>query len=370
MILPLFVTAIISKYAGLWELMGLLLSFAIFSVSEAKKLGNSEFLPVLVSIPLTASTLYVPREVVFTGMFLTSTSKREGKPLYRILVYTLLSSLFVYYYTSKVTPSWIFANLTASTSLVLIEEVNDNNLAKLIASPTVFLIFHIYRIELGYFDVLMAFSVALFLSYVAIKTKVADITGLLAAIISGVISAMSSLTMFLQLFLFFSVGSAATKYKYELKKKKGVAEPAGGVRGYENVFANTLPALFFALNYKYFGDPAYAVAFSASIASALGDTLASEIGQTSDSAYLITNLRKVRVGENGAVSPLGEFAALLGCLLIAIVSRNPIVLLAGFVGVHVDSLLGATLERKGVLNNSAVNFLSTLAAGYLALLIA
>jgi uncharacterized membrane protein len=38
-------------------------------------------------------------------------------------------------------------------------------------------------------------------------------------------------------------------------------------------------------------------------------------------------------------------------------------------GLFVDSLLGATIERRGWLNNDAVNFLSTLAAALMAILL-
>jgi uncharacterized membrane protein len=39
---------------------------------------------------------------------------------------------------------------------------------------------------------------------------------------------------------------------------------------------------------------------------------------------------------------------------------------AGVVGAMADSLLGATLERRGLLDNEAVNFLATLTAAWLA----
>ena len=39
-----------------------------------------------------------------------------------------------------------------------------------------------------------------------------------------------------------------------------------------------------------------------------------------------------------------------------------IIILAGFFGTVVDSLLGAVFERRGLLNNDLVNLLSTAAA--------
>jgi uncharacterized membrane protein len=39
---------------------------------------------------------------------------------------------------------------------------------------------------------------------------------------------------------------------------------------------------------------------------------------------------------------------------------------AGFVGMLIDSVLGATLQRRGTMNNETVNFVSTLAAAALA----
>uniref|UniRef100_A0A7C4S6A4 DUF92 domain-containing protein n=1 Tax=Geoglobus ahangari TaxID=113653 RepID=A0A7C4S6A4_9EURY len=157
-----------------------------------------------------------------------------------------------------------------------------------------------------------------------------------------------------------------------------MAEPAGGARGYSNVFANSLAALFFALNYGYFHIDAFKVGFIASLATALGDTLASEIGKTSKRVYLITNFKPVRPGESGGVSLIGEISAFVGSFIIsfyAFVSGMidvwgfVIALLSGFIGVHIDSILGATLEKKGYLNNSGVNFTATFSSAVLATII-
>jgi uncharacterized protein (TIGR00297 family) len=130
-----------------------------------------------------------------------------------------------------------------------------------------------------------------------------------------------------------------------------------------------MPALFFALNYSVLGSDLFLVAFVASVATALGDTLASEIGKTAGRVYLITNFEIVKPGESGGVSFLGEIFAFVGSAVISLLAFGlsiipleylPVAVIAGFIGVHIDSVLGATLERKGHLTNSGVNFLATL----------
>ncbi|MEM3505278.1 MAG: TIGR00297 family protein, partial [Archaeoglobaceae archaeon] len=176
------------------------------------------------------------------------------------------------------------------------------------------------------------------------------------------------------LLVFYLLGSIVTKYRYSVKLSLGIAEPSGGARGFSNVFGNSLAPLFFAMNFGVTRDPLFALAFVATVGTALGDTMASEIGKTAKNVYLITNFKKVAPGTSGGISVIGEISALLGCLIIFVVSLAlgiselshaiPIVL-ASFIGIHVDSFLGATLEEKGYLNNSAVNFLGTLSAGAL-----
>jgi len=63
----------------------------------------------------------------------------------------------------------------------------------------------------------------------------------------------------------------------------------------------------------------------------------------------------------GVVALVGS-AALRGDLVIFYVSW-----VAGIFGLLFDSVLGATLERRGWLNNDSVNFLSTLSAAAFAL---
>jgi len=110
----------------------------------------------------------------------------------------------------------------------------------------------------------------------------------------------------------------------------------------------------------------------AALAEAAADTVSSEIGQVlGGRPRLITNLRRVEPGTDGAVSLAGTMAGVVAAGIVAWLGTLSlqgnrlffVVSCAGGVfGLLFDSLLGATLERWRLLNNDAVNFLSTASA--------
>jgi len=114
----------------------------------------------------------------------------------------------------------------------------------------------------------------------------------------------------------------------------------------------------------------------AALSEAAADTVSSEIGQViGGRPRLMTTLRTVEVGTDGAVSLGGTLAGVLAALAVSVVGSWAlggshkliwISTVAGVFGLFFDSLLGATLERRGHLNNDAVNFLSTLSAAVFA----
>jgi uncharacterized protein (TIGR00297 family) len=118
------------------------------------------------------------------------------------------------------------------------------------------------------------------------------------------------------------------------------------------------------------------VGLVAALAEASADTVASELGEVlGGQPLLITTLRRVPPGTDGAISLVGTLAGATGAGVVVFVAMVSLRLslgttlsagLGAFAGLFVDSLLGVVAERRGWLNNDAVNFLSTLAAAVIA----
>lgn len=114
---------------------------------------------------------------------------------------------------------------------------------------------------------------------------------------------------------------------------------------------------------------------AASLASATADTLSSELGMLyGKSFYNCITWKKEARGLDGVVSLEGTLIGIAGAALIAGIfalaagfdSRFLIIVIAGAAGNLADSIFGATLERRKLLNNDLVNFLSTLFAAVVA----
>lgn len=185
--------------------------------------------------------------------------------------------------------------------------------------------------------------------------------------------------------------SLATRFGRRRKERMGTAEKRHG-RGPAQVAANLgvaalvmQPALLGRLveiDWFWQAIRATPVMIFAPLLAALGesaaDTVSSEIGQVSGGLpRMITTLHRVEPGTDGGITLAGSIAGIfaagivagVGCLALG----GNVRLLAvswtgGIFGLFFDSLLGATLERAGWLNNDAVNFLSTASAAAFALM--
>ncbi len=184
---------------------------------------------------------------------------------------------------------------------------------------------------------------------------------------------------------------AATKVGRSKKERLGTAERRMG-RSASQVAANlgfaalvsSGPVLYWLLDCPWLPrhgvaqPPVFALALAA-LAEAAADTVSSEIGQVfGGRPRMITTLRAVNAGRDGAVSLAGSLAGVVAAGVVAgtgaLALRGDWTLFAvssagAVFGLFFDSLLGATLEGWGWLNNDAVNYLSTASAAASALVI-
>ena len=171
----------------------------------------------------------------------------------------------------------------------------------------------------------------------------------------------------LPLIVLFLLTFAATRYKHHAKEIAGLAEPRRGRRA-SQIAANLGVAGLCAATGFYPG-------VLAALAEATADTLSSEIGQAlGGPTWLLTSLERVAPGTDGGISLRGTVAGLIGAALVTLAGSpwlpSPraavLVFAAAVAGLLADSLLGATLERRGWLGNDLVNFSSTLVSALLA----
>ena len=178
---------------------------------------------------------------------------------------------------------------------------------------------------------------------------------------------------FVTLFAVFAVTWLTTRIGYTRKRELGLAEDKRG-RNAGQVLANVGAAAAFALLSVRFGTM-FIIAALAALAEAAADTASSEIGEyASARAWLITSLKPVPPGTNGGISLPGTAAAVIASFVIALVAHRLhvtdslfIVAIAGVLGTLLDSFLGATVERAGLIGNNFVNTFCTIAAGLIAI---
>ncbi|MGB9031045.1 MAG: DUF92 domain-containing protein [Acidobacteriaceae bacterium] len=175
----------------------------------------------------------------------------------------------------------------------------------------------------------------------------------------------------------------ATRFGRHRKEALGIAEARRG-RTASQVAANLgvaalagIPQITGQFSDLFFSSPRFTlVPMLAAMAEATADTVSSELGQVlGGEPRLITNLRRVPAGTDGAVSLAGTLCGCVGAAAVVLVglavlpvNRRDVFIAfaAGIAGTLLDSVLGALPERRGWLNNDAVNALSTLAAAALA----
>lgn len=172
---------------------------------------------------------------------------------------------------------------------------------------------------------------------------------------------------------YFLVGSAVTRIGMAEKEAAGIAENRSGMRGPENVWGSASIATICALMTLFldaFWQPLLILGYVASFSTKLSDTTASEVGKAyGKSTFLITTLKPVPPGTEGAVSLEGTLAGMVASGVIALLSWSIGLInlmgvvwciLAAFIATNLESLIGATLQDKlDWMTNEVVNIINT-----------
>lgn len=166
--------------------------------------------------------------------------------------------------------------------------------------------------------------------------------------------------------VFAVTGSMVTRLGSREKERLGLAQEHSGRRTWINVLANCAAPTLAAAGHA----PS---AFVAGIACALGDTVATEIGQLSrGGCYLLPTMRRVAAGTPGGVSIRGTVAGLSAIFAVAIIAsqllatpplRPAICATVGFFAESVSHRLPLVVRRGNWLPNLIATALAAALAG-------
>lgn len=249
------------------------------------------------------------------------------------------------------------------------------------------------------------------IGFLAYRRRSLTASGWLGAIITGTATfGFGGWAWGLTLIAFFVTSSLLSHVRRAQKERAtGETFEKGSQRDLGQALANGGIASVLALLYAVRGEPAWLLAaFVGVMATVTADTWATELGVLSRRPpVLITTLRRVEAGTSGGVSGAGLAASAAGALLVGLVAAGvhvwetgmwqialvPAALVGGLCGSLTDSLFGATVQASyrtasgriterthdaagqphvlargwRVINNDAVNALSSVLGGVIAL---
>ena len=177
----------------------------------------------------------------------------------------------------------------------------------------------------------------------------------------------------ISVFVYLLLGTLVTKIGYKNKASRGIAEARGGQRGPENVWGSAATGCSLALlscllpNFLNL----FMVGFASSFSAKLSDTFSSEIGKRfGKGTFLVTTLKPVPPGTEGAISIEGSIAGLFGSFIMTVVMLKLsiisglfvafMVFLSGYLATFLESYIGAVVQNKiNWMTNELVNSIQT-----------
>ncbi len=198
-------------------------------------------------------------------------------------------------------------------------------------------------------------------SILAYRFKLLTLDGALSAFLLGsIIFGTGGVSFATPLLFFFFSSSLLSKYKQGKKAEYKTIFEKTGARDKNQVLANGSIAGVFSFIYFLIPTSSIYSAYLSSLAAVTADTWGTEVGILSPSAPLsLKNFKQVYPGVSGGMSFLGTLSSFCGSFFLASsgfipgVSPFPlrlntflIIILAGFSGALIDSLLGAFLQAQ------------------------
>jgi uncharacterized protein (TIGR00297 family) len=282
-----------------------------------------------------------------------------------------------------------FAAAAIAAAIETIPVGVDDNLSVTVSAASVLWIVSLVSADVAYetfTTVVWALPLAVFANLIVgsagYRAGTVTVSGTAGGVVLGtVILLFARWQGWLLLLVTFAAAVISSRMGLQRKQSLGIAEERGGRRGAGNAIANTgvaaVAALMASLTYAH--DLAL-LAFVAALAAGGSDTVASEIGKAwGRSTYLITSARPVPPGTSGALSLEGTVAGIAAALLLGAVGATlglipwtlvGVVATGATLGSLAESILGATLEPRGVVNNDVLNFLNTAIAAAVAVQLA
>jgi uncharacterized protein (TIGR00297 family) len=149
--------------------------------------------------------------------------------------------------------------------------------------------------------------------------KFLNLSGSITAFIIGFsILILSGIYPLGLLIMFFILSVLATKFRYEYKEILGIGEENNGIRGLTSVIPKGIIPLYASLLIAFHPNMIYfKIIYIVVIASALFDTVSSEIGKGfAGQTFSLLKFRKVYPGERGGISIEGVVAGFISVFIL------------------------------------------------------
>jgi uncharacterized protein (TIGR00297 family) len=227
------------------------------------------------------------------------------------------------------------------------------------------------------------FAGAFIIAFAAYKLRMLSLSGMIAATcIGGIIFGFGGISASVLLMFFFLSGSLLGRLNtpppfqgggWGVVSRDGNNHPLilslkrrGDARDFKQVLCNGIvPAIAVMIIYfRHDLREEISLLFLGALATATADTWATEIGMRfGKSTYNVFTFRKMKKGLSGGVSFAGLFASILGAFFIGALSLIrfnetdalcglvlikviPVIMISGFIGALLDSIIGATIQAK------------------------